>query len=222
MNETAHAKNLPSLYLIADRETCAPRDLEDVFAEALDAGVRLVQLREKQLETREAPSAGVAPPATCQKTTTRSCSSTRMPGSHGTSARPASIFRHTDPPRREFDSNTETICSSAVQPTTGRNAGRPTAPTLSLSARSTVRVRNRDTGPGAGAGALRRATEWSSLPVYALGGITPGRVAACKENGAAGIAVMSGILAADDIPSAVTGYIEAWASAPGPRHPQPS
>ena len=62
MNETARATNLPSLYLIADRETCAPRDLEDVIAEALDAGVRLIQLREKLLETRELRRLASPPP----------------------------------------------------------------------------------------------------------------------------------------------------------------
>ena len=40
----------PPLYLIADRATCGDRPLLDVLARALDAGVRLVQLREKALD----------------------------------------------------------------------------------------------------------------------------------------------------------------------------
>ena len=42
--------SLPPLYLIADRATCGDRPMMDVLARALDAGVRLVQLREKALD----------------------------------------------------------------------------------------------------------------------------------------------------------------------------
>ena len=53
MNEPEDVLSLPPLYLIADRATCAPRCLEDVLEEALEAGVRLIQLREKHLEMGE-------------------------------------------------------------------------------------------------------------------------------------------------------------------------
>ncbi|MDA0749038.1 MAG: thiamine phosphate synthase, partial [bacterium] len=43
--------SLSPLYLIADCATCAPRALEDVLREALNAGLRFIQVREKKLET---------------------------------------------------------------------------------------------------------------------------------------------------------------------------
>lgn len=44
------------------------------------------------------------------------------------------------------------------------------------------------------------------VPVYALGGITPDRVNACLENGAHGVAVMSGIFTSNAIPQTVAAY----------------
>ena len=41
------------LYVITDRKVCAPRSLQSVVREACDAGVRAVQLREKDLSHRE-------------------------------------------------------------------------------------------------------------------------------------------------------------------------
>ncbi len=221
MNETPHAKHLPTLYLIADRETCAPRDLEDVFAEALDAGVRLVQLREKQLEMRKLRRLAARLQRRVEDYDARLLVNTHAGLARDIGAAGVHLPAYGPAPSRIRQQYGDHLLIG--RSTHNREECREAdgadfitfGPIYSPGSKP-------GTGPGAGAGALRRATEWSSLPVYALGGITPGRVAACKENGAAGAAVMSGILAADDVPSAVTGYIEAWASAPGPGHPQPS
>lgn len=221
MNETTRAKNLPSLYLIADRVTCAPRDLEDVFADALDAGVRLVQLREKHLETRELCRLA----SRLQKRAER-YDALMLVNAHARLAQDIGAAGVHLPAYGPAPSSIRQQYGDHLligRSTHSREECRATdgadfitiSPIYSPGSKPGY-------GPGWGTGALRRATECSSLPAYALGGITPGRVAACRENGASGIAVMSGILAADDIRSAVTGYIEAWSSAPGPPHPQPS
>ena len=49
-------------------------------------------------------------------------------------------------------------------------------------------------GPAVGVANLARLAKQVKLPIFALGGITPERVAACMEAGAAGIAVMSGVM----------------------------
>ena len=48
------------------------------------------------------------------------------------------------------------------------------------------------------------------LPVYALGGIEPGRVAGCRDVGAAGVAVMGGIMRAEDPAKVVRLLLEEW------------
>ena len=49
-----------------------------------------------------------------------------------------------------------------------------------------------------GLAALRRCTDASPLPVFALGGIGPGQVPDCLAAGAHGVAVLSGIAGAAD------------------------
>ena len=63
---------------------------------------------------------------------------------------------------------------------------------------------------GVGVGALAACcSALAPAPVFALGGITPARVGACLEAGAHGVAVLSGILAADDPAQAAQAYREA-------------
>ena len=64
-------------------------------------------------------------------------------------------------------------------------------------------------GEGLGIEAFVTIARGSVLPVFAIGGIGPAQVAACIEAGAAGIAVVSGILGAPDVRAAIDEYIEA-------------
>jgi thiamine-phosphate pyrophosphorylase len=67
-------------------------------------------------------------------------------------------------------------------------------------------------GPALGPDGLAAARE-SDLPVVALGGIDAERVAECRAAGAAGIALMGGLMRADD-PAGVTGVLlKAWSGA---------
>lgn len=51
MNNSKH--KLPALYVISDRQAAKAGDLVEVFAQAFGAGLRLAQLREKDLPDRE-------------------------------------------------------------------------------------------------------------------------------------------------------------------------
>lgn len=66
----------------------------------------------------------------------------------------------------------------------------------------------------AGTQALRQVAEATALPVYALGGVTPPAVHLCRNAGAWGIAVLSGICAAPDPAAALARYAAAAASGP--------
>ncbi len=64
--------------------------------------------------------------------------------------------------------------------------------------------------PGVGLDALAACcAALPAIPVFALGGITPERAAACRAAGAWGVAVLSGILHAPDSASATRRYLDA-------------
>lgn len=64
-------------------------------------------------------------------------------------------------------------------------------------------------GPALGLDGLRAAAAELHLPVLALGGIGPDDVAGCRRVGAAGVAVMGGVMRAEDPGAALHGYLAA-------------
>ena len=63
--------------------------------------------------------------------------------------------------------------------------------------------------PPRGIELLRSVCSASSIPVYAIGGISPENAAACREAGAAGVCVMSGLMCCDDPAEYVRRFREA-------------
>ena len=64
-------------------------------------------------------------------------------------------------------------------------------------------------GPAVGVANLAKLAKQVKLPIFALGGITPARVAACMEAGAAGIAVMSGVMSPTGAGEEAKRYLDA-------------
>ncbi|WP_375466331.1 thiamine phosphate synthase [uncultured Methylobacterium sp.] len=68
-------------------------------------------------------------------------------------------------------------------------------------------------GPALGPGVLHEACR-AGIPVIALGGLTPASVPACRAGGAAGVAIMGGLMRAQDPALAVRHYLAAWSGLP--------
>ncbi|MCY4135246.1 MAG: thiamine phosphate synthase [bacterium] len=67
-------------------------------------------------------------------------------------------------------------------------------------------------GPPLGLGGLGRIARQAHVPVYALGGITLGRVAACRDAGAAGVAVQGAVARSPDPQETIAALLDEWHS----------
>ena len=68
-------------------------------------------------------------------------------------------------------------------------------------------------GPALGTEALRAASAFG-ISVIALGGITSGNTGACRDAGAAGIAVMGGLMRSPEPARAAAAFLAAWSQRP--------
>ena len=193
------------VYAITDRRRCAPTPLADVVSELLDAGVPAIQLREKDLDETEL--IGLAQPIAelCRNyaaklfinTNTRIARQIGAAGVHlpakaklkARTKRDLSVgcSVHTlDAAQRRETEGADFVTYSPIYPT----ASKP------------------GYGPAVGIGGLAEVAETVKIPVFALGGITPDRVAECLAAGAFGVAVMSGVMSPKNAGAQAKRYLD--------------
>lgn len=189
-----------NLYLITDRNQVASgHTLMSAIESALQGGVKAVQLREKDLSATE-----LLPLAQELRALTRRYSALLLLNDHidlalavhadgvhlGGHSLATDIVREQAGPNLligvSTHSNTD-ILLAARQGADFVTFG-PVYATPSKAA----------FGPPQGLEALSEACRISSLPVFALGGITPSRAAAVRQAGACGVALISAIIASAD------------------------
>ncbi len=200
-------------YLISDRSSCGGRSLASALNQACRAGVRAIQIREKDLDT----------PGLSKLTRNVQ--------------RELAEYR----PLLMVNGNLEVALSCGAQgvhlpersvPVRSARAVRDRMPAGTLIARSTHSTNGAreaeaegvdfitfgpvyDTpskaayGPPKGLEALSETVGAVTIPVLALGGVTPGRAEECLEAGAHGVAAISAVLSQPDIPMAVQAFEKA-------------
>ena len=201
--------SLPPLYLIADRATCGDRPMMDVLARALDAGVQMVQLREKALDREVLAAlaeqvlsltarydAMLLINSAADIAVKIGAKGVHLPGD----ALPRAVRDRIGP---SFLIGYSTHTCAELDCVDG-------ADFVTYSPIFTPGSKPGYDGVEAGLAGLANAVAHSRLPVYALGGITPSRAAKCRTTGCAGVAVMSGILAARDPARAVCEFLKVW------------
>ncbi len=198
------------LLLITDRKLAGRNSLESIVDAACKAGVRAVQLREKDLDSRSLFDLAVRLREITSAHGAQLLVNDRV--DIALAARADGIHRPED---------------GFPAPTARRLLGEKSI--IGASTHSLERVRQMQTagvdfvtfgpvfdtqsknkyGPPQGLESLRAVTGDVDLPVFALGGVTPKRAAACMEAGASGVAVISAVLGAADVPGAVKDFREA-------------
>ena len=198
---------VPSLVLVTDRNAAAGRDLGDVVAAALDAGLPAVQLRDRDLPGR--PLLALA--ERLRLLTARAGAlllvndrvdvavAAGADGVHlGGASMPVDVARRLLPPGARVGVSTHAVPEVAAATADFAFFG-PVHATPSKAA----------FGPPQGVARLREAVAVARIPVLAIGGITRPHIPDLRAAGAGGVAVIRAILSADDPGSATRALLEA-------------
>jgi thiamine-phosphate pyrophosphorylase len=179
------------LYYITDRTHMKTRSLEDCLAGAIAAGVDCVQIREKDMPARTllALTKTVVAHAERRGQGTRVLVNDRLDvalaahahGVHlGTHSMPVGLVRRLAPPGFRVGAS----CHSLEEAVAAQAAGADyllLGPIFATPSKLQY-------GPPLGITKLGEVTHQVTIPVFALGGITPDRVPTCLASGAVGIA----------------------------------
>ena len=199
---------LPRLYLISDRTRTGGRPLIAALQEAVQAGVRMVQLREKTLTPREMYALALEAQRALAPLGTRVLVNDRaditcaagLAGVHLTSSGlSAAAARACLGAVATIGVSTHTLAEARFAEATGAcfiTYG-PVYFTPSKAAYGDPR----------GLEALREVCAAVRIPVFALGGITPARAPECLAVGAYGVAAISALLDVPRVADAVQAFL---------------
>lgn len=209
VNTSAAAWRVPlhalRLYLVTDQSSAGSRTLTDVVAAAVQGGVSCVQLREKQLSTRDFLAQALALKALLEPHHIPLVINDRIDvalacGAHGVhlgqSDMPVAQARRLLPPEVFIGWSVESMEDVA------RSAGLP-VDYLGVSPIHATPTKT-DTQLPWGLDGLRLVRAATALPLVAIGGIHAGNAHAVMTAGADGLAVVSALCAAADPCAAAT------------------
>ena len=204
------------VYFVTDRKQTAGRPLVDVVHAALDGGIRGVQLREKDLDGRALHTLAERLRVLTRRYDARLLVNDRIDvalaveadGVHlGHDSFPVEAARNLLGPKRLIGVSTHSEAKIAAAQAADFIVFGPVYATPSKAAY----------GAPQGLGKLRQAVVQSTVPVFAIGGITVDRVPEIIEAGARGIAMISAIGAAPDPAPAARALVHAMERGEGLR-----
>ncbi|MGA2286173.1 MAG: thiamine phosphate synthase [Dehalococcoidia bacterium] len=203
---------LPSLCLVTDRRVCADKTLDEVVAQAIEGGANVIQMREKDLPAAELFTLGVRLRAVTKNRSlllindrldvAQACGAdgVQLPDS----GLPTSVAR--------WVMGRHALIGRSVHDTEAAKRAETDGADMVL----VGPVFKTDSKPDAepvGVELVKEIAESVPLPVIAIGGITPENAGDVIRAGAAGVAVISAICAADEPRAAAKALMEAMGEA---------
>lgn len=188
-----------ALCLVTDRRQTGERDLLWVLEEALEGGVRAVQLREKDLNGRALYHLAEKVKALCARYRARLLVNDRVDVALaidadgvqlGVASMPVDVARELIGEEKMIGASTHSLGEAQEAERMGAD--------FILFGPVYFTPSKASYGKPQGAARLKELVANVSLPVYAIGGIKAEQVAAVKETGARGVALISAILSASD------------------------
>ncbi len=203
---------LPSLCLVSDRKLCGDKPLGDVVSQAIDGGANVIQIREKDLSAAELFTLGVK---MREVTKNRSLllindrvDVAQACGADGVqlpeNGLPTSVARWVLGRHALVGRSVHSVEAARQAESDGADMV-IVGPVFKTASKADVKP--------VGTALIKEIAESVPLPVIAIGGIKPENAGEVIRAGAAGVAVMSAICAADDPTAAAKGLSEAMAEA---------
>ena len=194
---------LPRLYLLTDRHHTLHRSLPSVVTQAVEAGVRMVQIRERDLGTHDLISLSHRLLPLIRHNHAKVLLNDRIDlvialGADGVHLRadslPVTVARRLLGPEHLIGISTHSVEEARIAEGEGADfiVLGPIFDTPS----------KRPYGSPLGIGILHEACRTIPLPIFAIGGITATRIPHVLSSGAYGVAVISSILQSPSIPDA--------------------
>ena len=195
-----------NLYVITNRNLCAPKPLHTVVSEILDVGVKAIQLREKDLGNDALLQLAQPISELCKTNNANLFINTHVQVAIDVGAAGVHL-PELEEVKAQSDNDFLIGCSiHSVEAAKKREAEGADFVTCSPIYPTTDKP---GYGPAVGVANLEKLVKQVKLPVFALGGVTPARVRACLEAGASGVAVMSGIMSPTDSAQRAKDYLSA-------------
>lgn len=188
------------LYLITDRRQTRGRQLEEVIEEALKAGVKAVQIREKDMKTRELLSLSLRMKRLTEKYGAKLFVNDRLDIALASGADGVHLGQRSIPPHAVRKACGGKILigvsTHSAEEALKAQAGGADFITFGPVFKTPSKL---SYGEPVGTNRLGEAAGRTSIPVFAIGGIKAGNAPEALMAGAKGIALISAITASPDV-----------------------
>lgn len=192
------------LYLITDRKNAGGRDLAEVVEAALEGGARFIQLREKDLGGRDLLGLARRLKPLTAGAGAKLIINDRVDVALASDADGVHLGVGSIPPEdaRKLmgDEKLIGVSTHGLEEARAAVAGGADFITLGPVWRTSSKEKY---GPPVGLDTLREVAGEAEIPVYALGGVKPGRVKEALGAGASGVALISAVMASEDVRGSV-------------------
>ena len=201
------------LCLVTDRAAAGGRSLAEVVSACAAAGLPLVQVRDKAASGRELVELARAVREVTAPTGSRLVINDRVDVAAAVGADGVHLPAGGIPPRdaRALLGPGPLVGVSTHSPAEAEGAAGEGADYVVFGPVYDTPSK-REYGRPQGLAALAEACRRTPVPVLAVGGVTPERVGELRAAGAAGVAVIRGLLTAADPARATRAYLAAWAT----------
>lgn len=199
------------LYVITNRHLCYPKTLLTVISEIIEVGVEAIQLREKDLDSLALYELASSVSKICEKNCVDLFINTNVKvaidvGAAGVHLPDIDVSVE----EVRIQSDRELIVGCSIHDiTAAKKREFEGADFVTYSPIYPV-ISKPEYGPVVGVENLAVLVKQVTIPVYALGGITPGNVGECLNAGASGVAVMSGIMTSTGAAEHTEEYLKAY------------